>query len=123
MIKNDSNNALVVGKGEAKVNNIVKVLERYFANVIRTTELDGRFEIYSSNHFGLIVYTDTLNQEENKHFLVKVRSAFPHAKIIGLFDRIDRRFEICVRSTGLIFLGSFEHFNKHSGDILKSALK
>ena len=122
-MKIDLSNVLVVGTQETKLNIVIDKLKKYFSNVTRTQKVFDLPESYSSDYFSLIVYTDTLPELQYGPFLDYLKRSFPDAKIIGLFDKIDQGSEIFVRSAGLIYLGSFEHFNKHFHDILQSALK
>ncbi len=74
-------------------------------------------------HFKVILVTDSIGDGLNKDFFLDLRILFPHAKVMCLVDQITQEVEMAIRSTRLVFLGSYEHFVKHSLDILQSAVK
>ena len=114
--------ALVVGKRNAKVNNIVHILSKHFNEVNRIRELRPGVVAYPSDHISLIVITNLLDDRFDRKSVVNLRKYFPKAKIMGLFEKINEELEIRLRSVGLIFLGSYDSFNQYSSTILRSAL-
>ena len=114
--------ALVVGKRNAKVNNIVHILSKHFNEVNRIRELRPGVVVYPSDHISLIVITNLLDDRLDRKSVVNLRKYFPKAKIMGLFEKINEELEIRLRSVGLVFLGSYDSFNQYSSTILRSAL-
>ena len=68
----------------------------------------------------MIVLTDSRGNKFNKECIRTLRHNFPQAKILSLVDRIAPEMEMRMRSAGLVFLGSYDHFKRKSGDIIDS---
>lgn len=114
--------ALVVGKRNAKVNNIVHILSKHFNEFNRIRELRPGVVAYPSDHISLIVITNLLDDRLDRKSFVNLRKYFPKTKIMGLFEKINEELEIRLRIVGLVFLGSYDSFNQYSSTILRSAL-
>ncbi len=114
--------ALVVGKRNAKVDNIVHILSRHFNQINRIRGLGAGVAAYPSDHINLIVITDLLDDRLDRELVVNLRKNFPKAKVMGLIEKINQELEISLRSVGLVFLGSYDYFDQYSSYILRSAL-
>jgi len=112
---------LLVGKRNSKVKRVERILKKYAPGTEVVLGTAYPTEPFEMDSFNLIVLTDTLEEKAVSDFMSGVRQLFPGAKVLGIFDEIDPEIEINMRSAGLIFLGSYEHFIRASGDILKSA--
>lgn len=116
---------LVVGKRSKKVKQVKDSLTRYFSRVTLVSTLADIENSCDSNYLTLIVVTDAIRDKEknklNKEFLINLRTLYPYAKVLCLFDSITHDVEINLRSGGLIFLGSYERFYELSPAILYSA--
>ena len=115
-------NALVVGKRNAEVNNVVHILSKHFNEVNRIRELRPGVAAYPSDHINLIVLTGLLDDRLDRELVVNLRKNYPKAKVMGLLEKINQELEISLRSVGLVFLGSYDYFNQYSSNILRSAL-
>ncbi len=114
--------ALVVGKRNAEVNNIVHILSKHFNEVNRIRELRPGDAAYPGDPIDLIVLTGLLDDRLDRELVVNLRKNFPKAKVMGLLEKINQETEINLRSVGLVFLGSYDYFNQYSSNILQSAL-
>jgi len=116
-------NVLVFGKGNKKVKELERILTEHFYRVCLVSDLSDMVHLVVNVHFNVIVVTDSMGDGLNKDFFSDLRILFPHAKVMCLVDQITQEMEMAMRSTRLVFLGSYEHFGKHSLDILQSAVK
>ena len=116
-------NVLVFGKGNKKVKELERVLAEHFHRVCLVSDLSDMVHLVVNDHFNVIVVTDSMGDRLNKDFFSDLRILFPHAKVMCLVDQITQEMEIAMRSTRLVFLGSYEHFGKHYQDILQAAVK
>lgn len=114
--------ALVVGKRNAKVDNIVQILSKHFNQINRIRGLGAGVAVYPSDHINLIVITDLLDDRLDREMVVNLRKNYPKAKVMGLIEKINQELEISLRSVGLVFLGSYDYFDQYSSYILRSAL-
>ena len=114
--------ALVVGKRNAKVNNIVQILSKHFKEVNQIRDFTPGDAAYPGKHVSLIVLTDWLDDRFDRELAVNLRNKFPKAKFMGLLEKINQETEISLRSVGLVFLGSYDYFSQYSTNILRSAL-
>ena len=114
--------ALVVGKRNTRVSNIIHLLSKHFDEVNRIQEPRPGVAAYPSDHIKLIVITDLLDGRLDRKALVNLRKYLPEAKIMGLFEKISEELEVSLRGVGLVFLGSYDYFNRNSSNILRSAL-
>lgn len=113
---------LVVGKRNRKVNEVEDTLGRYFPKVTVVSELADIDSLFANDYLDLIVVTDSIREKLDKGFLIELRHLFPRVKVLGLFDHINQDTEVALRSGGLIFLGSYKHFQRLSPAILHAAL-
>ena len=58
----------------------------------------------------------------SKNFFTNLRSLHPRARLMCMFDRISRQTEKDMRRAGLLFLGSYEHFDECYDSVLEKAL-
>ncbi|MBC8179070.1 MAG: hypothetical protein ISR61_01665 [Desulfobacteraceae bacterium] len=113
--------ALLFGKRNNKVKEIERILKRYTLGVKLVSETGPHVEPDQGSAFSLIVVTDSIGDKVDKNYIAKLRQSFPQAKVLSLFDDMNPEIEMNMRSAGLIFLGSYEHFIKESADIIASA--
>ncbi len=121
MQKSKLGNVLVLGKRNKKVKELERILAGHFLEVKVTSKLAHTVGLNPTMHFNLIVITDSFEGRTDRDFGVNLKRLFPEAKVLGLFDKINPEIETNIRNAGLIFLGSYDHFSKHSPDILLSA--
>jgi len=113
-------NALLIAKRTEKINRIETVLSEYFESIDQVSDLAGTGQLPLDFHFDLIVATDSLEIKPDGDFLSCLRGQFPGAKFLYLADEIASETEMSLRSGGLIFLGSYDHFIHCSHQILGS---
>ena len=113
-------NALLIAKRTEKINRIETVLSEYFESIDRVSDFAGTGQLPLDFHFDLIVATDSLEIKPDGNFLSCLKGQFPGAKFLYLADEIAPETEMSLRSGGLIFLGSYDHFIHCSHQILGS---
>jgi hypothetical protein len=113
-------NALLIAKRTEKINRIETVLSEYFESIDRVSDLSGTGQLPLNLHFDLIVATDSLEIKPDGDFLSCLRGQFRGAKFLYLADEIAPETEMSLRSGGLIFLGSYDHFIHCAHQILGS---
>jgi hypothetical protein len=113
-------NALLIAKRTEKINRIETVLSDYFESIDRISDLTGTGQLPLNLHFDLIVTTDSLEIKPDGDFVSCLRGQFPGAKFLYLADEIAPETEMSLRSGGLIFLGSYDHFIHCAHQILGS---
>ena len=116
-------NVLVFGKGNKKVKELERILAKHFHRICLVSGLSDMVQPVVNDHFNVIVVTDSMGDGLNKDFFSVLRISLPDARVICLVDKITQEMEMAMRSTRLVFLGSYEHFGKHCQDILQSAVK
>ena len=116
-----SSRALIIGKTDRRVELVKHHLADYFGKVELLTELE-QLNSMTADNFTVIVVTDTFGDVLKPDFFVNLRSLHPRAGLLCLFDRISRQTEKDMRSAGLLFLGSYEHFDDCYGSVLERAL-
>lgn len=121
MYNSKKGQALLFGKSNSKVKEIERILKRHTLGVKLVSETGIPIEPDQGNAFSLIVVTDSIGDKIDKNYIAKLRQSFPRAKVLSLFDDMNPEIEMNMRSAGLIFLGSYEHFIKESADIIASA--
>ena len=112
--------ALIIGETDHRVDRVKQHLAEYFSRIDLLTDL-GQLNSLTADNFTVIVVTDTLGDGLNQDFFVNLRSLHPRARLLCLFDRISRQTEKAMRSAGLLFLGSYEHFDDCYGSVLERA--
>jgi len=120
MEKRKEAHVLLVGKRNRKVKQVERILAEHFIRVSLASQLTDIIRLPDSP-FDLIVVTDSPKDNLCKDFLLALGNLFPQARVICLFDKITQDIEIIIRSTGLLFLGSYDHFGQWATDILQSA--
>jgi len=113
-------NALLIAKWTEKINRVETVLSGYFESIDRVSDLGGTGQLPLDFHFDLIVATDSLEIKPDGDFLACLRGQFPGAKFLYLADEIAPETEMSLRSGGLIYLGSYDHFISCAHQILGS---
>ena len=113
--------ALLFGKSNKKIKEIERILKRHTLGVKLVSKTGRHIEPDEEDHFSLIVVTDSIGDTIDENFIANLRQSFPRAKVLSLFDHINPEIEMNMRSAGLIFLGSYEHFIRESADIIATA--
>ena len=113
--------ALIIGKTDHKIDLLKRHLAEYFSKVDLLSD-SGQLNSLTADSHSVIVVTDTAADVLNHDFLMNLRSLHPRARLLGLVDRITRETEKAMRSAGLLFLGSYDHFEDCYGSILQTAL-
>ncbi len=116
-------NVLVFRKGNKKVKELERILAEHFHRVCLVSDLSDMVHLVVTVHYKVIVVTDSMGDGLNKDFFSDLRILFPDAKVMCLVDQITQEMEMAMRSTRLVFLGSYEYFGKYSQYILLSAVK
>jgi hypothetical protein len=113
--------ALIIGENNHKVDLLKRHLAEYFSMVDLISEL-GQVDSLTADSHSVIVVTDTSGDVLNHDFFMNLRSLHPRVRLLCLVDRITRQTEKAMRSAGLLFLGSYDHFDDCYGSILQTAL-
>jgi hypothetical protein len=113
-----SGRALIIGKTDRRIDLLQYHLAEYFSEVDLISDL-GHLNSLTADNLTVIVVTDTLGDGLNQDFFENLRSLYPRARLLCLFDRISRQTEKTMRSAGLLFLGSYEHFDDCYGSVLE----
>jgi N-acetylglucosaminyldiphosphoundecaprenol N-acetyl-beta-D-mannosaminyltransferase len=113
-------NALLIAKQTEKINQIESLLSEYFHKVSLVSDLTATGQLPPDLHFDLIVATDSLEIKPDGDFLSCLRGQFPGTKFVYLGNEIAPETEMSLRSGGLIFLGSYDHFIHSAHQILGS---
>ena len=117
-------NALLIAKQTEKTHRIENLLTEYFQKVGRVSDLAGTGQLPLDLHFDLIVVTDSFGVHPDGDFLSCLRGKFSNAKFFYLPDEILPESEISLRTGGLRFLGSHDHFitsaHQTSGSVVDS---
>jgi hypothetical protein len=117
-----SSRVLIIGKTDRRVELLKHHLADYFGKVDLLTDLEQLNSLTAYN-FAVIVVTDTFGDVLKSDFFADIRSLHPRAGLLCLFDRISRQTEKDMRSAGLLFLGSYDHFEDCYGSVLERALR
>ena len=112
--------ALLVGRRSKKVKAVEEILKGYSLRVETIPGLDHFLDPSLREKIRLILLMDSRGNKFDKECIRTLRHTFPRAKILSLVDRIAPEMEMEMRSAGLVFLGSYEHFKRKSGDIIDS---
>lgn len=111
--------ALIVGTLPKSETDLIHKLKQLSVDVTHE-ELPLSFsDLFSWMPFDLVILSDSIKPQ----LVGAYRPFFPKSKIVYLFQRLSMRAEITLRSHGLIFLGSYDHFRVCMQDILRSAFK
>ena len=114
--------ALIIGKGNHKVDLLKRHLSEYFGKIDLLSDL-GHLNSLTADIHSVVVVTDTLGEVLNYDFFVNLRSLHPRARLLCLVDHLSRETEKAMRSAGLLFLGSYDHFDDCYGSVLQTALR
>jgi hypothetical protein len=114
--------ALIIGKSNHKVDRLKRRLAEYFGTIYLLSDPAQLNSLAADSH-SVVVVTDTLGDILNYEFFVNLRSLHPRARLLCLVDHISRETEKAMRSAGLLFLGSYDHFDDCYGSVLQTALK
>jgi len=113
--------ALIIGENSYKVDLLKRHLAEYFSKVDLLSD-SGQLNLLTADSYSVIVVTDTAADVLNHDFFMNLRSLHPRARLLCLVDRVTRETEKALRSAGLLFLGSYDHFGDCYGSILQTAL-
>ena len=116
-------NVLVLGERNKRVRELERIMAEALPEVILVSERADVVGSFPRGHFDLIIVTDSSNDNMNKDFLVNLKRLYSQAKVLCILDKITEKIEIAMRSVGIIYLGSYDHFARFSHDILESAVK
>ena len=111
---------VILGKPDKKVVELEKLLAGYVHKVHMVSDPAHADAVQQHDHVRVIIATDSLEQELNKDFFSDLRWRFPQAKVLCLADDITPETETPLRSCGLVFLGSYEHFCTYHREIIES---
>ena len=117
-----SSRVLIIGKTDRRVELLKHHLADYFGKVDLLTDLE-QLNSLTADNFAVIVVTDTFGDVLKPDFFADIRSLHPRAGLLCLFDRISQQTEKDMRSAGLLFLGSYDHFEDCYGSVLERALR
>jgi len=121
--RSKTENVLVLGKRTAKARELEQILAEYFCKVCLISDLADKVKWLPNDEFNTIIVTDSIGAKLNNRLFSNLRILFPSARLLCLVDKIIPETEMTMRSAGLIFLGSYDHFSNNYKDILKSAVK
>jgi len=113
---------LMLGKKTKKIKKLKVILTEHSREVFISDAADMK-NLFLKNNYNVIIVTDSLGAKLNQEFVSDLKTFWPHAKLLCLVDRITDETEIAVRSGGIIFLGTYDHFSKNYHDILYAAEK
>ena len=123
MLKQRTNGrALIIGKSDRRVELVQHHLADYFGKIDLLTNLE-QLNSLTGEDFAVIVVTDTSKEVLKADFFINLRSLHPRAGLLCLFNHISRQTEKDMRTAGLLFLGSYEHFDDCYGSVLERALR
>lgn len=121
--RSKTKNVLVLGKRTEKVRELERLLAEHFNKVSLISDLPNSVKLPLNDYFNTIIVTDPVGAKLNNRLFSNLRILFPSARLLCLVDKITPETEMAMRSAGLIFLGSYDHFSNNYQDILKSAVK
>ena len=113
--------SLIIGTQNDRINLLKHQLAEYFSRVDLLT-YSGQLNTLTADSHSVIVVTDTLGDALNHDFFLNLRSLHPRTRLLCLVDRISRETEKAMRSAGLLFLGSYDHFDVCYASVLQRAL-
>jgi len=116
-------NVLLIGKRTKKVCEIKRLLTRLVQRVYLISDFSDILKQPQDNHYGIIIVTDSLSFKLSRDTVSDLKIFFAHAKVLYLVDQVTDERERALRSGGLIFLGTYDHFLKNYHDILYAAEK
>lgn len=119
----ETEKVLVLGKRTEKVRELERIVAGYFCKVCLIRDLPNCIELPLNVDFNMVIVTDSIGVKLNTRLFSNLRSLFPNAKLLCLVDQINQDMEKAMRSAGLIFLGSYDHFSNNYQGILESAVK
>jgi hypothetical protein len=113
--------AIVVGRQGRIISQIEQMLKPFFISISFLPDLQPAISEVGNEHVRLILLLEP--DEVMPEVAKSLRRVFPSAKILGLSDDFPPEQEVVLRSTGVVFLGSYERFSRNSKPILSKALK
>jgi hypothetical protein len=111
---------LLLGKKTDKVFKIRNLLSKLSHKVCLISDLKDGAKRFPINHYDIVVVTDSLGVNLKNDFVSHLKTLLPHSKVLFLVDQITEEMEKSMRGTGLIFLGTYEHFGQLCKDILQA---
>jgi hypothetical protein len=102
---------------------IKRLLTRLAHRVYLISGFSDILKRLQDNHYGIIIVTDSLSFKPSRDTVSDLKIFFPHSKVLYLVDQVTEERERALRSGGLIFLGTYDHFLKNHHDILYAAEK
>lgn len=113
---------LIVGKKTRRITHLKTLLDEHFKDVFVLDAAAISRRIATSD-YNVIIVTDSTCVALDRKLLTDLKTFWPQAKLLCLVDRITGETEIAVRSAGVIFLGTYEHFTANCLNILELALQ
>ncbi|MBW2442826.1 MAG: hypothetical protein JRH12_20300 [Deltaproteobacteria bacterium] len=113
--------ALISGENSYKIDLLKRHLAEYFSKIDLLSD-SGQLNLLTADSYSVIVVTDTAADVLNRDFLTNLRSLHPRARLLCLVDRVTQDTEKALRSAGLLFLGSYDHFGACYRSILQTVL-
>ena len=114
--------ALISGENSYKIDLLKRHLAEYFSKVDLLSD-SGQLNLLTADSYSVIVVTDAAAGVLNHDFFMNLRSLHPRARLLCLVDHISRETEKAMRSAGLLFLGSYDHFDDCYDSVLQTALR
>jgi len=121
--KSQNSNVLMFGKTNKSIKKLEQILAGHFNNVYMITDPASLMNLPLDVNFYIIVVTDSIEYPLNKGFFSYLKEFYPDAVLVCIVDQITQEMEIVMRSSGLLFLGSYDHFSRCYKDIFQSATK
>ena len=113
--------ALIIGTDNRRIDLLKRYLADYFSHIDLLTD-SGQLNSVTDDSRPFIVVTDTVADVLNPEFFCNLRYNHPRARLLCLVDRVSRETEKALRAAGLLFLGSYDHFEVCHASILQAAL-
>ena len=114
--------ALIIAATSDVTSALASVLNAYFKHIEILPDLTKQPYGSEAAPPSAIVVTDTAACVLDKDFFEALRTIYPNAWLLCLADNIDRETEKRMRSAGLLYLGSYDHFSRYYDSILRTAI-
>ena len=114
--------ALIIGVTNDAISALASVLKKYFNQIDIIPDLVRRPYGSGVAPPSAIVVTDLAACALNKYFFEALRTIYPSAWLLCLVENINPETEKRMRSAGLLYLGSYDHFSSYHDSILRKAI-